>query len=150
VGIPEREFLATVRRAEGFVDVDDLLFAGLHGRAELIDQGAAETRGLDLAQRVLETAVGRLRRERRAALGTAADGKLHQRVVPELVIAVLVAAGDRRRACHHQLDASSGLVKRGRGSHASPTGQSLTSSRNRCTAEFSRERQQLIVPLSLV
>ena len=86
------------RSAEGVVDVDDLLPARLHGHAELIDQRTAETCGFDLARRVLETAVGRLRRERRAGLGTPADGKLHQRVVsqPVVVVAVLVPAGDTR------------------------------------------------------
>src|SRR5262245_29838824 len=105
VRVPERQLLAAVRRAERIVDVDDLFFARLHARAELIDQRAAETRGVDFARRVLKAAVGRLRRQRRAGLGTPADGKLHQRVVsqPIVVIAVLVAAGDRRRARHHQL-----------------------------------------------
>src|SRR5512145_1982374 len=73
VRIPERELLAAVRRTERIVDVDDLLPARLHGYAELIDQRAAETRSLDLARRVLEAAVGRLRRERRVGLGTPAD-----------------------------------------------------------------------------
>src|SRR5512145_1228456 len=68
--VPKGQLLAAVRGAESVVDVDDLLLARLHGHAELIDQRAAETRGLDFARRVLQAAVGRLRRERRAGLGT--------------------------------------------------------------------------------
>jgi hypothetical protein len=80
--VPERKLLAAMSRAERVVDVEDLKSARLHGRAELIEQGHAEPRCLCLARRILQTTDGRLRGERRAAVWTAPDRKLHQRIVP--------------------------------------------------------------------
>jgi hypothetical protein len=56
-------------------------------RHERLLQSGRAVDSLDLAQRVLETAVSRLRRQRRTALGAAADGELHQRIVPQPVVA---------------------------------------------------------------
>ena len=104
--VPERKLLAAMRRAERVVDVEDLQPARLHGRAELVEQSRSEPRRLDLARRILQTADRRLRGQRRAALRTAADRKLHQRIVPQPVEVdgILVAAGDRRDARHHHLE----------------------------------------------
>ena len=62
--VPERKLLAAMRRAERVVDVEDLLLARLHGRAELVKQSRAEPRRLGLARRILQTADGRLRGQR--------------------------------------------------------------------------------------
>src|SRR5258706_9023766 len=40
--VPERKLLAAMRRTERVVDVEDLLLARLHGRAELIKQSRSE------------------------------------------------------------------------------------------------------------
>ncbi len=47
-----------------------------------------------------------LRAQRRAALRTATDRNLHQRIVPKIVVIdrILVAAGDRNDARRHHLD----------------------------------------------
>jgi hypothetical protein len=71
-----------MRRAEGIVDIEALQLARLHRRAELIEQSRGGPR---LARRILQTADGRLRGRRRTALRTAADRKLHQRIVPQSV-----------------------------------------------------------------
>ena len=62
--------------------------------------------GLDPARRILQARDRRLRRQRLPALGTAADGELHQRIMPHPVevVAVLAAAGDERGARRHQLE----------------------------------------------
>jgi hypothetical protein len=101
--VPERQLLAAVRGAEGVVDVDDLLPARLHGDAELVDQRAAETRGLDFARRVLEAAVGRLRRQRRAGLGTPADGKLHQWALASGAISQVASSRGSAVAVSHEI-----------------------------------------------
>jgi hypothetical protein len=86
--VPERKLLAAMRRAERVVE--DLQPAGLHRRAELIKQSRNEPRRRRLARRILQTRYGRLRRQRRAAVRTTTDRKLHQRIVPQ---AVEVTAG---------------------------------------------------------
>ena len=95
--VPERELLGAMRRAEGIVDIKDLQLARLHRRAELIEQSRGEPRRLGLARRILQTADGRLRGQRRTALRTAADCEFHQRVVPQPVEVdgILVPARDR-------------------------------------------------------
>jgi hypothetical protein len=85
MGIPERELLAAVRGAKGVVDVDDLLPARPDCRAELIDECRSEPRRLDLAGRILQPADRRLGCKRSTALGAAADGQLHQRVMAQPV-----------------------------------------------------------------
>jgi hypothetical protein len=74
---------SAMRRAEGIVDIKDLQLARLHRRAELVEQSRAEPRRLGLARRVLQTADGRLRGQRRTALRTAANCKFHRRIVPQ-------------------------------------------------------------------
>jgi len=95
-----------VRRAERVVDVEDLLLARLHGRAELIEEGRGKPRGLGLAGRILDTADRRLRGERRTALRAATDGELHERVVaqPVEVGSILLPAGDGEGAFADKLD----------------------------------------------
>ena len=59
-----------------------------------------------LARRILQTRDGRLRRQRRPGLRTAANRDLHQRIMPQPVEvdSVLIAARNRRRARHHHLE----------------------------------------------
>jgi hypothetical protein len=104
--VPERELLGAMRRAEGIVDIKDLQLARLHRRAELIEQSRSEPRHLGLARRILQTADGRLRGQRRPALRTAADCEFHQRVMPQPVEVdgILVPAGDRQNTRHHHLE----------------------------------------------
>ena len=104
--IPECKLLDAMCRTEGVVDIEDLQLARLHGGAELIEQSRGEPRRLGLARRVLQTADGRLRGQRRTALRTAADRKLHQRVVPQPVEVdgILVPAGNRRDPRRHHLE----------------------------------------------
>jgi hypothetical protein len=104
--VPERELLAAMRRTERVVDVEDLQPAGLHGGAELVEQSHREPRRLGLARRVLQTADGRLRGQRRTAVRTTPDRKLHQRIVPQPieVDGILMSARDRRRTLHHQFE----------------------------------------------
>ena len=75
-------------------------------RAGLIDKSGCEPRRLRLARRVLQTADRRLRRQWRAALRTAPDRDLHQRVMPQPVEVdgILVAAGDCTDARHHHFE----------------------------------------------
>ena len=95
-----------MRRTERVVDVENLLLARLHGRAGLVDRARGEPRRLRLARRILQTADRRLRGQRRAAVRTAADRDLHQRIMPQPVEVdgILVAARDRRDARHHHLE----------------------------------------------
>ena len=104
--VPERKLLTAMRRTERVVDVEDLLLARLHRRAGLVDQRGGEPRRLRLARRILQTADRRLRGQRRAAVRTAADRDLHQRIMPQPVEVdgILVAAGNRRDARHHHLE----------------------------------------------
>ena len=104
--IPERKLLAAMRRAERVVDVEDRLFARLHRRSGLVDQGRGEPCRLRPARRILQTADGRLRGERRTGRRTAPDRNLHQRIMPQPVEVdgILVAARDRRDARRHQLE----------------------------------------------
>ena len=104
--VPERKLLTAMRRAERVVDVEDLPLARLHCRAGLVDQSGGEPRRLRLARRILQTADGRLRGERRAGRRTAADRHLHQRIMPQPVEVdgILVAARDRRDARRHHLE----------------------------------------------
>ena len=104
--VPERQLLAAMSRTEGVVDIEDLQLARLHGRAELVEQSRGEPRRLGLARRILQTADGRLRGQRCAALRAAADRELHQRIMPQPVEVdgILVPAGDRRGARHHHLE----------------------------------------------
>ena len=106
MGVPERELLTAVRGTEGVVDVENLQLAGLHGRAELIDQRRGQPRRLRLARRILQTADRRLRGQRCTAVRAAADRELHQWIVPQPVEVdgILVAAGNRRGARHHHLE----------------------------------------------
>jgi hypothetical protein len=106
--VPERKLLAAMRRAERVINVEDRQPAGLHRDAELVKQSRSEPRRLGLARRILQTRDGRLRRQRRTALRTAPDRKLHQRIVPQPVEVdcIFVSAGDRRGACHHHLEHS--------------------------------------------
>src|SRR5262249_32508 len=69
VGIPERQLLAAMRRAEGVINVEDFRLPRPNGRAELIDKGSAQPCSFHLARRVLQTRDGRLRSERIRALG---------------------------------------------------------------------------------
>src|SRR5258708_13087870 len=104
--VPERKLLTAMRRTERVVDVEDLLLARLHCRAGLIDESCGEPRRLGLAQRILQTADGRLRGQRRAGYRTAADRDLHQRVMPQPVEVdgILVAARDCRDPRHPHLE----------------------------------------------
>ena len=106
MGVPERQLLTAMRRTERVVDVEDLLFARLHCRADLVDQSCGEPRRLRLARRILQTTDRRLRGQRCAGGRTAADRDLHQRVMPQPVEVdgILVAARDRRDARHHHLE----------------------------------------------
>ena len=81
--VPERKLLAAVGRTKGVVDVEDLEPAGLHGGAELVNESCTQPRRLGLARCILETADGRLRGQRFAALRTAPDRKLHQRIMAQ-------------------------------------------------------------------
>ena len=104
--VPECQLLAAMGRAEHVVDVESLQLARLHGRAELIEQSRTEPRRLGPARRILQTAHGRLRAKRRAAIRTAANRDLHQRIVPQPVEVdgILVSARDRRDARHHHFE----------------------------------------------
>ena len=104
--VPERKLLTAMRRTERVVDVEDLLLARLHGRAGLVDQSGGEPRRLRLARRILQTTDRRLRGQRCAAVRTAADRELHQRIMPQPVEVdgILVAAGNRRDPRHHHLE----------------------------------------------
>ena len=95
-----------MRRTEGVVDVEDLKPARPHGGAELINESCTQPRRLGLARCILQTADGRLRGQRCAALRTAPDRKLHQRIMaqPIEVVSILVAAGDRRDTRHHHFE----------------------------------------------
>ena len=64
--VPERELLGAMCRTEGVVDIEDLQPARFHRSAELIEQSRGEPRRLGLARRVLQTADGRLRGQRRS------------------------------------------------------------------------------------
>src|SRR2546430_3668892 len=104
--VPERKLLIAMPRTERVVDVEDLLLARLHCRARLIDESCGEPRRLRLARRILQTADGRLRGQRRAGDRTAADRDLHQRVMPQPVEVdgILVAARDCCDPRHHHLE----------------------------------------------
>ena len=104
--VPERKLLAAMRRTERVVDVERLHLARLHRRAELIKQRRRQPPRLGLARRILQARDGRLRRQRRPGLRTAANRDLHQRIMPQpvKVDGVLIAAGNRRRARHHHLE----------------------------------------------
>ena len=104
--VPERKLLAAMRDAERVVDVEDLKPARLHGGAELVNESCTQPRRLGLARRILEAGDGRLRRQCFAALWTAPDRKLHQRIVaqPIEVDSILVAAGDRRHPRHQHFE----------------------------------------------
>jgi len=107
VTVPERQLLAAVHDVQRVVDVEhDLVRRRRKRGAELVDQGRRHVHGLPAARHVLQPAQGRLRAERFATLGAAADGQLEQRIVsePVEVVAVLVAAADRERARLDQLD----------------------------------------------
>ena len=106
MGIPERKLLTAMRCAECVVDVEDLLLAGPYRRAGLIDKSGGEPRRLDLARRILQTADRRLRGQGRAALRTAPNRDLHQRVMPQPVEVdgILVATRDRTNARHHHFE----------------------------------------------
>ena len=67
-------------------------FSGLSSEAQLRSAGLR--------------ADGRLRGQRRPALWTAPDRKLHQRIVaqPIEVVGIFIAAGDRRDTCHHHFE----------------------------------------------
>ena len=99
MGVPERKLLTAMRRAEGVVDIEDLERTRLHGGAELVNESCGEPRRLGLARRILQTADGRLRGQRRAALRTAPDRKLHQRIMPQPIEVdpIFIAARNRRR-----------------------------------------------------
>ena len=83
--VPERKLLAAMRRAERIVDVERLQLARLHRRAELIKQRRRQPPRLGLARRILQTRDGRLRRQRRPGLRTAANRDLQQRIMPQPV-----------------------------------------------------------------
>ena len=104
--VPERQLLAAMRRTERIVDIEDLLLARLDRRAGLVDQSGGEPRRLGLARRILQTADRRLRGQRRAALRTAPDRDLHQRIMPQPVEVdgILVAARDCADARHHHFE----------------------------------------------
>jgi hypothetical protein len=95
-----------MRNAECVVDVEDFLLAGPYCRAGLIDKSRGEPRRLRLARRILQTADRRLRGQWRAALRTAPDRDLHQRVMPQPVEVdgILVATRDRTGARHHHFE----------------------------------------------
>jgi hypothetical protein len=105
MGVPERKLLSAMRRAECIVDVEDLEHARPHGGAELVNEGRTQPRRLSLARCILQPADRRLRRQGRAALWTAPDRDLHQRVMPQPVEvdSILVAARNRTDARHHHL-----------------------------------------------
>ena len=77
-----------------------------HGSAELVNESCTQPRRLGLARCILQTADGRLRGQRCAALRTAPDRELHQRIMaqPIEVVSIFIAAGDRRDTCHHHLE----------------------------------------------
>jgi hypothetical protein len=74
-----------MRRTERVVDIENLLLAELHSRAELIKESRSEPRRLGLARCILQTADGRLRGQRCPALRAAPDRDLHQRIMPQPV-----------------------------------------------------------------
>jgi hypothetical protein len=106
MGVPERKLLTPMRCAERVVDVEDFPLAGPYCRTSLIDESRREPRRLRLARRILQATDRRLRGQRRAALRTAPDRNLHQRVMPQpiQVDGILVAAGDRTDARHHHFE----------------------------------------------
>src|SRR5262249_27731665 len=94
--VPERKLLATMRRAECVIDVEDLYFLRLHGGAELIDQRPGQARSLNFARCILQPRNRRLRGKWLPCFWTTANRNLHQRIVPQSVevIPVLVTAGN--------------------------------------------------------
>ena len=106
MGVPERKLLSAMRRAECVVDVEDLERTRPHGGAGLVNKSCTQPRRLGLARCILQTADGRLRGQRCAALRTAPDRKLHQRIMPQPieVVAIFIAAGDRRDTRHHHFE----------------------------------------------
>ena len=61
------------------------LQSAIHASASLIDESCGQLRRLHPARRILQTADGRLRGQRRTACRTAADRHLHQLVMPQTV-----------------------------------------------------------------
>ena len=104
--VPERKLLAAMGGTEGVVDVEDLKPARLHGGAKLVNESCTQPRRRGLARCILETADGRLRGQRFAALWTAPNRKFHQRIMaqPIEVVSILVAARDRRYPRHQHLE----------------------------------------------
>ena len=104
--VPERKLLAAMRCAEGVVDVEDLKLARRHGGAELVNESCTQPRRLGLARCILKAGDGRLRGQRSAALWTAPNRKLHQRIMPQPieVVSILVAARDRRYPRHQHFE----------------------------------------------
>jgi hypothetical protein len=88
MGVPERQLLAAVGYTEGAVDVEYLHATRRYRGAELVDERDREPPRIGLAWRILQPADGRLRAQRRAALRTAADRNLHQRIVPKIYLDV--------------------------------------------------------------
>jgi hypothetical protein len=103
--IPERKLLAAMCGAECVVDVEDLDWARLYCRAELLDHGHGEPRCVGLARRILQPGDRRLRRQRHPRLWASASRKLHQGIVPQPVKVdrVLVSTCDRGYALRHHL-----------------------------------------------
>jgi len=107
LGIPERQLLAAVHDVERVIDVErDLARRHRKRRTELVDQCRRHLHRFPAARHVLQPAHGRLRAQVGAALGTAADSQLQERVPsqPVEIVAVLVATADRQRARLDQLD----------------------------------------------
>src|SRR6516162_5304171 len=106
MGVPERKLLAAMRCAEGVIDVEDLNLARPHGGAELVNESCTQPRRLGLARCILKAADGRLRGQRSAALWTAPNRKLHQRIMTQPIeaVSIFVAAGNRRYPRHHHFE----------------------------------------------
>jgi hypothetical protein len=87
-------------------DVEDLKLARPHGDAELVNESCTQPRRLGLARRILKATDGRLRGQRPAALRTAPNRKLHQRIMtqPIEVVSILVAASNRRYPRDHHFE----------------------------------------------
>jgi hypothetical protein len=86
MGVPEGKLLAPMCRNESMSNISTL--PGV--TAELIDHSQSGPRRVSLARWILQSANGRLRRQRLPGLGTAAYRELHQGIAPQPVKVVRI------------------------------------------------------------
>jgi hypothetical protein len=82
--VPERKLLATMGRAEGVIDVEDLNVARPHAGVELVNESCTQPRRLGV-RCILKAAAGRLRSQRSPALRTAPNRNLHQGIMTQSI-----------------------------------------------------------------